>query len=306
MKQLEAFYWAASCKSFSLAAGRLHLSTSSLSKRIGELEQSLGRELFDRSGHKATLTAAGEMLFSRAAALLQEAEETRRAVGESHGLSGVCRIGAGELTALSWLPTFIRDAQRKHPNLQIESVVEGGSSRGAFQRSVTDGSLDCAVVAGESWHSGLQAHHLGDAQFEWVIRRDMVRAGNSFGNQLTQELLDSLGLISLPFGTATSQLVENFLNAKGLVVKRRLSCNSSAVVANFLVSGLGIGILPRSWAQSMIERGKLRSLSSDSRLGTLPYYFLCRRSDRRPIVDFLLLTVRESFDPTLSSDWVAA
>ena len=41
LKQLEAFYWAATCASFAVAAERLHLSVSSLSKRIAELEQAL-------------------------------------------------------------------------------------------------------------------------------------------------------------------------------------------------------------------------------------------------------------------------
>lgn len=37
LKQLEAFYWAATCKNFAIAANRLNISVSSLSKRIGEL-----------------------------------------------------------------------------------------------------------------------------------------------------------------------------------------------------------------------------------------------------------------------------
>ncbi|SUP85622.1 LysR family substrate-binding transcriptional regulator [Yersinia pseudotuberculosis] len=49
LKQLEAFYWAARCSNFSIAAERLHISISSLSKRIVELEASLGCTLFDRS-----------------------------------------------------------------------------------------------------------------------------------------------------------------------------------------------------------------------------------------------------------------
>lgn len=49
LKQLEAFYLAATLGSFSLAAQRAHVTQSSLSKRIAELEAYLGTGLFDRS-----------------------------------------------------------------------------------------------------------------------------------------------------------------------------------------------------------------------------------------------------------------
>src|SRR3989344_5463257 len=58
VKQLEAFWWAATCANFATAAERVHLSVSSLSKRISELESTLGQSLFDRSGHRAVLTEA--------------------------------------------------------------------------------------------------------------------------------------------------------------------------------------------------------------------------------------------------------
>ncbi|MDQ6217597.1 LysR family transcriptional regulator, partial [Achromobacter insolitus] len=74
LKQLEAFYWAATCASFAVAAERLHLSVSSLSKRITELEEGLGQSLFDRSGHKAVLTDVGQRLLPQARDLLASAE----------------------------------------------------------------------------------------------------------------------------------------------------------------------------------------------------------------------------------------
>ena len=73
LKQLEAFYWAATCASFAVAAERLHLSVSSLSKRIAELEEALGQLLFDRSGHKAALTEAGQRLLPQAGDMLASA-----------------------------------------------------------------------------------------------------------------------------------------------------------------------------------------------------------------------------------------
>ena len=87
LKQIEAFYWAATLASFSLAAERLCLSQSSLSKRLGELETQLGKILFDRSGHRAVLTTAGQTLLPQARKLLRVADEVRPepAVRGPHG-----------------------------------------------------------------------------------------------------------------------------------------------------------------------------------------------------------------------------
>ena len=86
LKQLEAFYWAATCNSFAMAAERVHLSVSSLSKRIAELEASLGQVLFDRGRHRAALTDAGTRLLPLAAALLQQADRLQQEMGSSTGL----------------------------------------------------------------------------------------------------------------------------------------------------------------------------------------------------------------------------
>ena len=65
IKQLEALYWAGRLGSFQAAANRLHTTQSAISKRIAELEEALGRQLFDRSRRNAQLTPAGESVFDR-------------------------------------------------------------------------------------------------------------------------------------------------------------------------------------------------------------------------------------------------
>jgi DNA-binding transcriptional LysR family regulator len=77
LKQLEAFYLAATLGSFALAAQRVHVTQSSLSKRIAELEDSIGAELFDRSTQRARLTEAGNRLMPMAAQMLELKERLK-------------------------------------------------------------------------------------------------------------------------------------------------------------------------------------------------------------------------------------
>src|SRR6187431_1814935 len=103
LKQLEAFYFAATLGSFVLAAQRVHVTQSSLSKRIAELEEWVGAALFSRSGRRAHLTEAGHRLLPVAGQMLDLRESARSAPNGPGALSGTCRFGVSELGALTWL-----------------------------------------------------------------------------------------------------------------------------------------------------------------------------------------------------------
>ena len=175
LKQLEAFYWAATCRNFAVAAQRVNLSLSSLSKRIAELEASLGQALFDRAGHRAVLTEAGERLVPQAYSLLAAAEALRAGMAPAPAeLRGRCRFGVGELSALTWLPRFVKTLGTRHPGLVVEPVVSVGA---ALERQLAQGDLDVAVIAGRSSHSGIASQPVAEAAFVWCAAPEVLPAG---------------------------------------------------------------------------------------------------------------------------------
>ncbi len=282
LKQLEAFYWAATCASFAVAAERLHLSLSSLSKRIAELESSLGQALFDRSGHRAALTDAGSHLLPQARQLLQAAEGVRQSVAQRTGLHGVCRFGVGELTALTWLPRLVRRMQQQHPGLLPEPSVDIGE---VLERRVEAGELDFAIVAGRSSRSAIASVPVAQALFAWCAAPALVGRART----LSPALLADHPLVTLPTGAGTTRIVDDWLAAQGsasrpLPAPHRLNCNHWGGVAGMLVEGAGIGLLPQAWARALQRRGALRVLKATPALAPLPYAFHWRRDDARPVV----------------------
>jgi DNA-binding transcriptional LysR family regulator len=276
LKQLEAFYCAATCVSFAVAAQRLHLSISSLSKRIVELEQSLGEALFDRSGHRAALTPAGNRLLPYAAEVLQSADKLVASIGTEVGPSGRCRFGVGELTALTWLPKLLSQAGQAFPNLTLEPYVDIGT---VLEKGVSDGELDFAVIAGRSSRSTLVSHTVGKARFRWVASSAVAQS-----NVFTPALLDALPLITLHVGAGTTRILDEWLEMQGVVAERRITCNGWGAVAGMLVDGLGLGFLPEGWAHALSQRGQLRILGSKPGLGPLYYSCQSRRDDPRLVV----------------------
>ena len=68
--QLQAFIAAAETGSFSAAARQRGRAQSSISAAIADLEIDLGITLFNRNGHRPTLTTAGDALLPQARQLL--------------------------------------------------------------------------------------------------------------------------------------------------------------------------------------------------------------------------------------------
>ena len=60
--------------SFAAAGESLHRTTSTLSYTVRKLERDLGVVLFDRSGHRATLTEAGRRRLAKALPLWEKAQ----------------------------------------------------------------------------------------------------------------------------------------------------------------------------------------------------------------------------------------
>lgn len=120
---LRSFLHVAELGNLSRASERLHLSQPALSRQIKQLEQSLGVELFERTGRGVRLTDAGELLERRARPLLADLEVLAAEV------SGPCP------GSIRWPhrrdPSIIRRITRRrhHPNVP-RALPEGFSTYG--------------------------------------------------------------------------------------------------------------------------------------------------------------------------------
>ena len=288
LKQLEAFYWAATSASFLVAAERLHVSQSSLSKRISELEAQLRQPLFDRSGHRAALTEAGRQLLPLARRMLGLAEEVRSLSGEGDAVRGHCRFGVGELAALTWLPDLVAYIRTRYPELVLEPCVDLGA---ALERRLESGELDFAVVAGYSTRPAIVSEGIAQVRFSWAGAPALVQAQRS----ISPRLLQSTALITMPPAAGPTRMLEQWLVENNFPVVRRLICNNLAAIAGLVAAGVGVGLFPQGWLQQMKERGAVVELHSRPALPSLQYTFQCRRDDSRA----LLRRMREAVAATV-------
>lgn len=107
-RQLEYFMEVAKREHMTDAAEELHVSQSSVSRSIYNLEEELGVKLFIREGRNVRLTPTGQIFLERATQIYNLAEESKREVKESlNPYSGTVRIAFPISMAAHTLPSII-------------------------------------------------------------------------------------------------------------------------------------------------------------------------------------------------------
>jgi DNA-binding transcriptional LysR family regulator len=102
MKQLRYFVEIAEQGSFSVAAQRLFIAQSALSRQMKELETHLGTLLFERTARQPRLTQAGLAFLPRAKAILIDVDSAGRlATSVGHGQGGTIRLSHASTVPLS-------------------------------------------------------------------------------------------------------------------------------------------------------------------------------------------------------------
>lgn len=295
LKQIEAFYWAAILGNFAIAADRLHITQSSLSKRISELEEHLGHALFDRSRKKAQLTDAGERLLPHCRSMLDMVGFMQQDIRNNEvdqPLRGICRFGISELSASTWLPRFTDKVRAIHPLLVLEPQIW---LTGELERLVQRGELDFAVVAGGPANASIAQQQVARVEFVWVAS---PKVGKSIG-KLSGEDLARLDVLSHPPDSGLATAFNSWLVLHRLKVRRVVVCNSLTVITGLTVTNMGISFLPQCYVQPLVDRARLVMLESDPPLPSLDYNFIWLRDDMRPMTQIMKSLILPEIDFTV-------
>lgn len=143
LRHVRYFDAVAETLNFTRAAERLHVTQSTLSHQIRQLEDELGVELFDRSSKKVRMTEAGEILRSHLTPALGQIDRAVQALrGNAETLTGSIRLGTTPSFNTRMVPLCVSTFLHHYPGIQV-TVEE--LSAGMIARRLTSGHLDLAV-----------------------------------------------------------------------------------------------------------------------------------------------------------------
>jgi LysR family cyn operon transcriptional activator len=137
LRLLRYLMFVADEQSFTRAAERLFIAQPSLSKQIKLLEQEVGEPLFDRSGRRTRMTAAGALLYQHAERIFKELDAAKSAIDELAGLRrGSLSVGVLQTVNASLTPRIVATYSTAYPAITLR--IEERSADEIEQGVLTD------------------------------------------------------------------------------------------------------------------------------------------------------------------------
>jgi LysR family cyn operon transcriptional activator len=144
LRHLRYFAALAETLHFTRAAERTHVTQSTLSHQIKQLEEELGVTLFDRVGKRVTITEVGDRLLSEILPALRQIDLATNSVTVKPGsATGHLRVGATYSFNISLVPSCIANFLTRNPEVKV--LAEELSQDLIIERLVA-GDLDLGIA----------------------------------------------------------------------------------------------------------------------------------------------------------------
>jgi DNA-binding transcriptional LysR family regulator len=294
VKQLETFLRIVETGSFAGAAQAMHTTQSTISARMRELESGLGVALFDRTGHRSTLTPRGRALLGRARDMVGMAAAIAREIGDTRAAAGVIRMGVAGLVAMTWLPRFMAAVRQRFPGILVELDV---ALTTPLVEKLDGGELDLALVNGPVRRAGLECVALGYDEFVWMAPASLPVPRRA----LTPAELAQWPILGLSEASHHYPVVEEWFHAGRAAYQPVVSCSNVRVLADLTLAGLGVSLLPRRSCQEALDAGQLRIIATRPRLAPVAFVALHKRDVIDPLISALAALARETSEFSLTA-----
>lgn len=261
LEQYRIFYEVAVAGRITLAAEHLCISQPAVSQAIKLLEQSLNCKLFIRTSKGVKLTEAGEELFRYVSEGFRQFETGEKSIQKIVNLEqGRIRIGASELTLQFYLLPYLERFHQRYPDITVQIT---NVPTPATLLSLQKEQIDFGVVT-----TPFQVDGHYDVRPVKKIR-DVFVAGTRFlelkNRIVSYQRLENYPLICLEGNTSQRRFWDDYFAENKMTLKPDFELATSDMIVQFVLRGLGVGLVMRGFAEPYLQSGKLFEIMFDKK-----------------------------------------
>lgn len=266
---MQAFARVVETGSFTKAAGTLHMSKTSVTQLVQQLEARLRVRLLNRTTRKVNVTADGAVYYERVVRLLAEMDDAETSLSSAASLPrGRLRVDVPSPLASMLLMPAMPAFHARYPDIQIDMGV---SDRIV---DLIGENVDCVVRGGEITDQSLMARHVGDLQLGvYVAPGYLQRMGTpAHPHDLENSSHRIVGYLWARTGKALPYAMHRDgeqVRVQGLYT---LTVDDGNAYIAAGLAGMGILWLPDYMARPYLARGDLVPLFQDWQLDSMPMY----------------------------------
>ena len=238
---------------FSSAARDLGVAPSVVTKRISQLEQLLGTQLFIRSTRGLTLTDVGEYYLPKFQRLVGELDELINGDKEVFGIEGHLRVKAPTTITSLFLGRIFTDFLGLHPGLTLEVELHD------LLVNPMEQGVDMVVAARPASYTSVVDIPL--CPYPLVLCCNKTYVAEWGMPQHPSDLVEHRCLTSLLMGN--NWMFKSQRGSLNIEVHSLLRANDSRVILQAVQRGLGVAILPCYLVDAELRSGGLIEVLSE-------------------------------------------
>ena len=240
LRAMHAFVTVVQNKSFAVAAERLNVSPSIISKQVAAIEERLGVRLLNRTTRRVEITDIGQRYYESCVKVLAElegAEEIARDMQRNP--SGTITLRAPHSIAVLYLSQMISEFSTAYPEVRVTLIIDEYPAQSV---TVVERGLDLAMQLGPVFTTSLVIREL--AEIDWYVcasPRYLRQKG------IPREPADLAAHRCLIHLNMAPDRVWHFRGPNGptsVQVTGSLSSNSTLILRDAALGGMGIAMLP--------------------------------------------------------------
>lgn len=250
LKQLKYLSAVAEYLHFGKAAKACHVSQSTLSAGILELEDILGVSLVERNNRQVILSGLGREIVDRGRGVLTDIEDLVAVCeASSEPFSGKMRLGVIPTIAPFILPGLLKRMRRIHPQFQL-FIREDLS--GHLLDSLHHGELDVLLLALPYPAENVETMHLFDDEFLFACPRDHSLAK---AEHLRTADLQQQELLLLEDGHCLRDHALEACKLSDSELSIPYQATSLNTIVQMVANGIGVTLLPQMALDAKILSG---------------------------------------------------
>ena len=236
LKALTTFIEVAESGSMTLAAERLGLTQSGVTRMVARLEQDLGTSLLDRRTRPFKPTAAGQELISRARDLLVDAERLQFSVRSTGtDLLSTVRLGLIDSFTVTAGPALIRELRGHARNVTVWSGISPNLRQDLIRRRL-DFMISTDPMTG---FADLHETRIMREPFMLIMPKAMAA---TIDKPDLAELAANHPFVRYSVRSMIGDRIERYLIDSGIEIPQRLEFDGSEAVFAMVAAGLGWAI----------------------------------------------------------------